>query len=343
MEKRCRRFASHKAAARYVARGNTAAAVLGLPQLFLRAGEVSVIQRRDFFSEYHPAVSFVFFALVLLFAMCWLHPAYLLIALVASTAYHIRLQGTAAVKRSMVYLLPLGALTALINALFSHTGDTVLLTLPNGKHLTLEALLFGAAMAVMLMAVLQWFACYSRVMTSDRFLCLFGRAAPSVSLLLSMTLGLVPRLHSRLHAIEEAQRGLGRDVRKGSVFSRLRTAVTLLSVLITWALDSGIETADSMKGRGYGLPERTAFSVYRFTARDRTMLLWLIFCGAALCAGWLAGGMAWQYYPRMAGAPCTPLTVLFTLMYLTLCLTPVAVNLVNDRQWTPKRGGIRRI
>ena len=46
-----------------------------------------------------------------------------------------------------------------------------------------------------------------------------------------------------------------------------------------------METADSMKGRGYGLPGRTAFSVYRFTRRDGAALACLLATGAMVIAG----------------------------------------------------------
>lgn len=45
-----------------------------------------------------------------------------------------------------------------------------------------------------------------------------------------------------------------------------------------------METADSMKSRGYGLPGRTAFSLYRYSRRDRLLLLWLALCGAYVAA-----------------------------------------------------------
>ncbi len=42
-----------------------------------------------------------------------------------------------------------------------------------------------------------------------------------------------------------------------------------MSILVTWALENAIDTADSMKDRGYVLPGRTAFSIYRFDRRDK--------------------------------------------------------------------------
>lgn len=108
---------------------------------------------------------------------------------------------------------------------------------------------------------------------------------------------------------------------------------TILSILITWALENAIETADSMKSRGYGLPGRTAFSIYRLDSRDKAALLWLGFCGFFIVSGWMAGGFYWRYYPTIKGAPVTSLTAMMHLCYLALCLTPVILDRREEQTW----------
>ena len=119
----------------------------------------------------------------------------------------------------------------------------------------------------------------------------------------------------------------------GSVLQRLRNGITILSIMVTWALENAIETADSMKSRGYGLPGRTAFSIYRFDSRDKAALAWLLFCGFFILCGWMAGGLSYRYYPTMKGAALTPMTISFQLVYLALCLTPVLVDRWADWSW----------
>ena len=170
-------------------------------------------------------------------------------------------------------------------------------------------------------------------MTSDKFIYLFGRVAPALSLVLSMTLRFVPQFRAQLHTISEAQRTLGRDVSSGSVLTRLRIALRTFSILITWSLETAIETADSMKSRGYGLPGRTAFSLYRFSRRDRLLLLWLTLCGAYVAAGWALGGVKWRYYPTARGA-LTPYSASVLFAYFLLCLTPVLLQRREERTWS---------
>lgn len=287
----------------------------------------------DTFSGFHPLVNFLYFALVLGFGMCLMHPACLAISLAGALAYNIYLNGRRAVKTALCVMLPLLLLTALINPAFNHQGATILAYLPSGNPLTLESIIYGLAAAGMLIAVILWFGCYSAVITSDKFVYLFGRIIPALSLVLSLTLRFVPKFKTQLAQVSAAQQCIGRDAASGSLLQRIKNAVTILSIMITWALENGIETADSMKSRGYGLPGRTAFSIYRFDERDKNALGWLGFCGVYILSGWLAGGMYWRYFPTMKGMAASILTVSFYLVYLALCLTPLLINLWADWRW----------
>ncbi len=295
--------------------------------------EVMKIQNRDTFSSYHPSINFLYFTLVLVFSMCFMHPASLLISLCCAAAYNMNLNGRKAAKFQLTFLLPMMLIAAIVNPAFNHEGATILTYLPTGNPLTLESIVYGIAAAMMLASVITWFSCYTAVMTSDKFVYLFGRIIPALSLVLSMTLRFVPKFKAQLHVVSEAQRCVGRDVSNGSMFQRLKNAVTILSIMLTWALENAIETADSMKSRGYGLPGRTAFSIYRFDDRDRAALAWLLFCGFYIACGWIAKGLYWRYYPTVKGAAATPLTVSFQLVYLALCLTPVILNGRENRKW----------
>lgn len=288
---------------------------------------------KDTFSGYHPIVNFIYFALVLGFSMFFMHPVSLCISLVSSLTYAIYLNGRKAVRFSLLYMLPMMLMAAVINPAFNHRGATILAYLPSGNPLTLESIAYGLAAAVMLACIITWFSCYNAVMTSDKFVYLFGRIIPALSLILSMTLRFVPRFKTQLHAVSQAQKCVGRDVSNGTVLQRVKNAVTITSVMLTWSLENAIETADSMKSRGYGLPGRTAFSIYRFDDRDKAVLLWLCACGFFVCAGGVTGGLHWQYYPMMTGTLSGAFAVSFQLAYLALCMTPMMLNGLEDRKW----------
>jgi len=291
------------------------------------------MKNKDAFSGYHPIINFLYYALVLLLSMCLMHPVYLAISLTGALAYDVYLKGKKAVRFAVMGLLPMAVIAALVNPAFNHEGQTMLTYLPSGNPLTLESILYGVAAAVMLASVVLWFSSYNEVMTSDKFVYLFGRMIPALSLVLSMALRFIPKFKSQMEVVSEAQSCIGRDTKTGSVIRRVGNAVKIFSIMVTWSLENAIETADSMRSRGYGLPGRTAFSIYRFDDRDKTALAWLIFCGAYILSGWLAGGTYFRYYPSVKTAVWTPLTVSFMFVYLALVLTPVILDRKEDRQW----------
>lgn len=298
------------------------------------------MQNRDSFSSYHPLINFLFFGLVLVFSMCFMRPVCLMISLGCAVAYALRLNGKKGLRFSLKYMLPMLLLAAVINPAFNHQGVTILTYLPSGNPLTLESILYGIAAAAMLVAVLEWFTCYTAVMTSDKFVYLFGRIIPALSLVLSMALRFVPMFSAQGKVVREAQRCMGRDMSEGNLWQRLRRGITVFSILVTWALENAIETADSMRSRGYGLPGRSAFSIYRFDRRDRQALLWLGFCGVYIISGWIAGAFRFDYYPLVYGAPQTAFTLTFPLVYLALCLTPIIFDVAEDRTWKRLRSEI---
>lgn len=291
------------------------------------------MKNEDTFSGYHPLVSFAYFGLVIGFSMFLMHPICLFISLISAISYHINLNGKKSVLFLVRYALPLMLLTAIINPAFNHQGMVILCYLPTGNPLTLESILYGIAAAVMLVSIFIWFGCFTAVMTTDKFVYLFGRIIPSLSLVLSMTLRFVPKFKAQLESVKDAQAGIGHDSSNGSLWQRLKNAITCFSIMVTWSLENAIETADSMKGRGYGLKGRTAFSIYSFTQRDKALLLWFAFCGIYLLSGILSDGLYWRYFPNITGNLAEPLTISFEAVYFALCITPVFINRREERLW----------
>lgn len=288
---------------------------------------------RDTFSDYHPFINLIFFCMVLILAMCLMHPACLAVSLISALVYGVSLRGAGALRFALLGMLPMIMLAMVFNPAFNHRGATILTYLPSGNPLTLESIVYGAAAGAMLASVLLWFLCFNRVITSDKFVYMTGRVIPSLSLVLSMALRFVPVFRARAAVVTEAQRCVGNDVSSGNLFRRFRAAVTIISIMVTWSLENAIETADSMKSRGYGLPGRTAFSIYSFRKRDLGMLIWLLVSGGYVVVGWMTGGLDFQYYPVMTGSGTDLYGASILAAYGALCMTPVIVKLREDSLW----------
>ena len=285
------------------------------------------------FEGYHPAVSFVYFACILIFSMTLMHPAALALSILGSLCWTARLKGAGAMRRSLLFTLPMLGLAAFLNPAFNHEGATILAYLPSGNPLTLESILYGLAAAAMLAAVLCWFGCFNLVMTSDKLVYLFGRVIPALSLVLSMTLRFVPRFSRQLRAVLNAQRAAGRDMSAGPLISRARQGVRILSIMITWSLENAIDTADSMKSRGYGLKGRTAFAVFRWGERDRAAMAAILGLACYTASMAAAKGLYCSYFPTFRIAPWDAWSASGLLAYAALCAAPMIIDIAEDRRW----------
>ncbi len=288
---------------------------------------------RDSFSTYHPIVNFVYFVMILVFGMVFMHPVFQGIALTSAVIYSVMLNGARAVKFNVVYMIPLLLFMAVMNPLFNHAGVTILFYLKNGNPITLESILYGAAAACMFVTVIVWFSCYNAVMTSDKFIYIFGKVIPALSLIFSMVLRFVPRYKAQIKVISNAQKCVGRDVSQGNILRRARSGITILSMMTTWALENAIESADSMKSRGYGLPKRTSFSIYRFDHRDRVVSIVMAGLILIVLTGAVLGENTIRFFPSIQLIGITPQSAVIYIAYFTLCMLPVIINLVEAVQW----------
>ena len=287
----------------------------------------------DTFQKYHPLVNFLYFALVIGFAMALNHPLAQGLSFACACIYAVQAEGKKAVLFTLKWCLPVMLVTAFMNPAFSHEGVTILLYFPTGNPLTLESILYGISSGVMIATVMLWFLNFNRCVTSDKFIYLFGRMIPAMSLVLSMTLRFIPKFKSQMNTVMEAQRSIGRDISQGSLWQRTKTAITVLSIMITWALENAIETADSMKSRGYGLKGRSAFSIYRFDDRDKAAITYLLFCGLYLICGVIVSAFGFRYFPSIRYIGLNTVTLSFQFVYLILCIMPVVLNSLEERKW----------
>lgn len=291
------------------------------------------MRNRDTFSSYHPIINFLFFGIAISCTMFVIHPVMLIISFVSALCYNIYLDGRKSISFNLKFLLPMMSAAAIINPAFSHAGITILCYLPTGNPLTSESIIYGIFASIMLGAVVLWFRCYTAVMTSDKFVYIFGRIIPKLSLLLSMTLRFTEKFKVQFRIVRDAQFCVGNDISCGSIIERVKNAVKIFSIMVTWSLENAVETADSMKSRGYGLKGRTAFSIYRFDSRDKIILCCMILCGIYLLCGILADGLKWRYFPSVRGVFVQPFTVTFYITYAVFCNIPLILNRKEDKIW----------
>jgi len=287
---------------------------------------------KGIFSTYHPAVSMLFFVSVICLAFCSRQPVYVALTLLGASCYYVYLRGIAHMARMLLLIIPVLVFIAVINSLFNTAGVTTIFEW-GIVNITIEGCAFGLAAGSMLVSALIWFGCYNELMTEDKFTYLFGRVAPTVSLVVSMVSRWVPRMTARGRNIFDAQEALiGKyDTSKKGL---TRRGVRLLAVLAGLGMEDSIQTSDSMRARGYGTSKRTSYAHYSWHARERIVLVVLAALVAANAVFMYTASIDFAYYPRISAITWTwgyPL-------YLVLLLMPLLLELERPLRKIGSRG-----
>ena len=290
---------------------------------------------RDAFSKCHPAVNFLFFVGAISMSVVIQHPPYLLAGIVTGAIYYLLLHGRKGWK-TILGLLPMFVVLTGINPLFNLLGATPLFYLGSRPY-TLEALLYGATIAGMFVIMMLWFGCYNKVLTGDKFTCLFGSLIPSVSLLLVMVFRMVPTFIRKTRQIIGARKSIGKGLgEKASTKEKLQDGGTVLGALTGWALEGSVVTGDSMRARGYGAAKRSSFMIYRMTKTDWVLLVVMLGLMGGILAAACAGQFSATFVPSVELAPVSWGFATYTC-YL---LIPSVLHVKEAIQWHISRSKI---
>jgi energy-coupling factor transport system permease protein len=178
------------------------------------------------------------------------------LALAAATA-SIALAGLAAgvgreLRRVALFAIPLGLAVALINALVTQDGLTVIARLGHlpvlGRtDVTLEATAYGGILGLRAAALILCAALYTAAVDPDEVLKLFRRVSFRSALTATLATRMFPVLARDARRLAEAQR-----CRPG----RPPTRVQLMRVATTGMLDRALDVAAALEVRGYGAAHR---------------------------------------------------------------------------------------
>ena len=280
------------------------------------------------FADHNPVALTLYYLCAAGVTMFTMEPVILVISILGALA-SLAVVGELARWKMHLYTLLLFAGMAVINPLVSHNGVTVLLVI-NHNPITLEALVYGIAAGGMIVTVMYWFRGFTAVMTSDKLLYIFGGLSPRLALMLSMALRYVPLFGRQVQSVSRSQQALGL-YKEDNLIDRLRGGLRIFSVMVTWTLENGIITADSMTARGYGIGRRSRFTIFRWTRQDVLLLILTLLLTAATLLGLSSRTVA--YYPAIAASPVTGQVLMGYIAYGVLCMLPAIITGKEALQW----------
>ena len=280
---------------------------------------------------YHPIVSFSYFLVVIGSAMLYNHPIFAFISIVSATIYSYSLDKEKT-KNILLFTTLMAIAITLANVAFVNRGVTVIFYFRTNP-VTLESLYYGIMSGTLMASVIIWFSNYNEIVTSDKFLYIFSKVLPSIALMVNMTLRLIPKLIQQIKIIADTQKTIGLDYSEGSISHRIKSSMRILSILVTWALEDSVHTADSMKARGYGIKKRSNFSIYNFVKRDFVVFMAITIIGMFLLMGYINGYSEFLFYPTIQKLNDDNLSKALYLSYLGISLLPTILSIMEEHKW----------
>lgn len=278
-------------------------------------------------SEFHPVVNFCYILGMLLITMSNMNPVIIAVSFISSFLYMIYIDGAAHIKRIAFISIPILLFSVIIMPLFYHNGVTPLFYV-NDMQVTLEAVVYGISMTFLLLAVMQLFFIWNKWISSEKFLYLFGKISPNISLVLSMVFRMVPLMIKRWHDIHDAQKGMGCTV-VNSIIGRMRQFVKEISILISWCLENSIDTSVSMESRGYGIGKRTSFHRFRWHIYDIITIVTIIPIIILIFVSILNGGFIVNFFPEININQFSLYEKVLAVVYGVYAVMPLLIEFFN--------------
>ncbi len=247
-------------------------------------------------------------ATIIVLSLIFDHPLYILVILI-SVAILLKSAGVWREWTSVLKLsLWLGASIIVINALVSFHGAHVLIVAPftlpvlGRPVITIEAIAFGAVMAVKLLVIISAFAFINLTVHPDDIMSfLLKIKLPYKSVLVtSLSTRFIPCLIEDVQRINDAYRTRGVLLDTGNWFRRLKNRAGIIIPLLSNSLGRAVQVAEAMEARAFGTGQkRTFYKDIKFSRVDCIILAFaLLPLGAGIVMRVFSYG-DYEYYPSL--------------------------------------------
>ena len=241
---------------------------------------------------------------------------------------------------AMKFTLFLCLAIIIINALVSSHGTHVLFEAPfrlpvmGTPVITLEAIVYGAAMSLRLLAIISAFAILTfTVHTDDMMLAMIRMKLPYKSVLVtSLSTRFIPTLIDDIERITDVQRSRGLELDKGKLSQRIRSRSSIVIALLSNSLDRAVQVAEAMESRAFGSGRgRTFYKDIKLTFTDVTTVVFaLLPCALGIFMS-LSGYGQYQYYPTIQGISLSGLEWSLLALMASLLFAILALAYIKQR------------
>lgn len=173
----------------------------------------------------------------------------------------------------------------------------------------------------------MWCKALGKVLTREKLLYI-SRKTPKAALVITMTMGFIPKL-KRLHRqLLDALNCSGANI-SDSRFDRLKKDCTVFTALCAGTLERGADTAASMKARGYGIQKRSFAHPFKFRAWDGIFVAAFTAIFALVLIFSARGELSAAFYPVIE----LENSVFPVGMFALLCAFPFILEVKESIKW----------
>jgi energy-coupling factor transport system permease protein len=295
--------------------------------------ELSYRDKNTVIHRLSPLVKLAWGGGLVVLSLIFSHPVYILI-LFLSIIPLVRLAGVGREWASTLKLaLWLGLSIIVINALFSYHGDHVLLAAPfrlpaaGQPIITLEAIAYGAVMALKLVVIISVFTLINLTVHPDDIMAvLLKMRLPYKSVLVtSLSTRFVPCLVEDIGRISDGYRARGVQLDAGSWFKKIKNRAKITTALLANSLDRSVQIAEAMEARAFGSGQKRVFyKEINISKIDAAALgVGLLPLAAGITVRVLGYG-DYQYYPRLSSIGSGGWVIPVIILLLLAAVVPLA-------------------
>ncbi len=208
------------------------------------------------------------------------NPVYLFISLIGLlfSGYFLSHEekGAAWLRQNLRFLLSLTLLSSTINAFFSHTGNTILLTFPEGwllvgGDITLESIVYGAINGIIIVELFLLFNIINQALRIKQIIRLVPRTFYPLAIIGTLALTFFPSIQQRAREIKEAQ------MIRGNQMKKITDWLPILVPLLVASLEKALLVSESMTARGFHIQQESKPRI--FTISGLILATFLFFSG----------------------------------------------------------------
>lgn len=227
------------------------------------------------------------------------------------------------IKLNLRFMLTIVGLSALINMLFSHTGKTVLISLPDGWLLiggavTLESVVYGAINGLVISALYLLFNIFNKALSVKQITRLIPRAFHPIATMVTISLTFFPSIQQRIREIREAQ------LIRGNPMKKVVDWLPILIPLLVSSLEDAFLLSESMTSRG--------FHTQPINKSSSVNLILLIFSAFAVFAGWI---FSLYDYPKLLSIGLYLFAAIVIIVFLIVSGRGIPVKSYKQVIWHP--------